>query len=290
MLLGMARRIRAALGVPVVCSLQGEDLFVDGLEQPWRERVRAEMRERAREVDALVATSRFYADAMQDYLDAPAERIHPVHVGLDLSGHGLRPPLRDGRPFVIGYLARLAPEKGLHVLADAFHLLARDVGAENVRLRIAGWLGERDRPYVEGVLARLGEEGLGAAVEHVGEVERDGKIAFLQSLHVLSVPTVYREPKGMFVLEALANGVPVVQPAHGSFPETIEATGGGLLCAPEDAESLAAALRELLDDPGRRERMGASGKQAVRRLYGADAEAEAMLGIYRGCLERRGSS
>ena len=287
MLLGLARRIRAEVGVPVVCSLQGEDLFVDGLEAPWRDRVRAALRGRARDVDALIATSRFYADYMREYLDAPAELVHPVHVGLDLSGHGERPPLADGRPFVIGYLARLAPEKGLHVLADAFHLLARDVGKDQVRLRISGWLGERDRPYVEDVLARLRDEGLGDAVEHVGEVDRGDKIAFLQSLHVLSVPTVYREPKGLFVLEALANGVPVVLPEHGSFPETIEATGGGLLCAPEDPESLAAGFRELMDDPGRRAGMGESGKEAVRRLYNDDAEAEAMLAIYRRCLQGR---
>ena len=161
--------------------------------------------------------------------------------------------------------------------------MVRDAGKEKLRLRIAGWLGERDRAYVEGVLSRLAGEGLADVVEHVGEVDRDGKIAFLQSLHVLSVPTVYREPKGLFVLEALANGVPVVQPRHGSFPETIEATGGGLLCEPEDPESLAAAWRELMDDPGRRTRMGESGKKAVRQLYGDDAEAEAMLAIYRRC-------
>ena len=174
--------------------------------------------------------------------------------------------------------------QGIDIALQRF-LLAREVGKERVRLRIAGWLGERDRPYAEGVLERLREEGLGDVVEHVGEVDRDGKIDFLQSLHVLSVPTVYREPKGLFVLEALANAVPLVQPRHGSFPETIEATGGGLLVEPESPEALARGLRALMDDPDRRVALGRAGQEAVRRLYTDDAEADATLALYERCRD-----
>ena len=284
MLLGMVRRIKQALGVPVLCSVQGEDIFLEGLREPYRSQVRRTLAERARDVDGLIATSRYYAEFMTEYLGVPRERVHHVSVGLNLEGHGQAPPLPDGRPFVIGYLARLCPEKGLHLLVEAFRRLAEQAGAAEVRLRVAGYIGNRDRPYADGIRRQIRDWGLEQSVEFVGEVERPQKIAFLQSLHVLSVPTVYREPKGFYVLEALANGVPVVQPRHGAFPELIEATGGGLLVDPESADALATGLRELMDDAARREELGRRGKEQVQRRFSDDAEAAATLELYRAYL------
>src|SRR5437016_13208402 len=83
---------------------------------------------------------------------------------------------------------------------------------------------------------RLKESGLADDFYHVESPDHSSKVRFLQSLDVLSVPTTYREPKGLYVLEALANGVPVVQPRHGSFPELLERTGGGLLVNPNDPD------------------------------------------------------
>ena len=102
-----------------------------------------------------------------------------------------------------------------------------------------------------------------------------GKIAFLQSLDLMSVPTVYHESKGNPVLEALANGVPVVLPRHGTFPEMIETTGAGLLCEPLDPAALADALAELILDPSRAADHGRRGHEAIRRhAYGrADGRA-----------------
>jgi len=80
---------------------------------------------------------------------------------------------------------------------------------------------------------------------------------------VLSVPTTYHEPKGLFVLEALAAGVPVVQPAHGAFPEMLESLGGGRLVPPGDADGLAAQLADLLLNPVARTELGSTGRAAV---------------------------
>ena len=123
--------------------------------------------------------------------------------------------------------------------------------------------------------------GLLGDFEHVECPGFDDKVRFLQGLDVLSVPTTYREPKGLYVLEALANGVPVVQPRHGSFPELIEATGGGLLVNPDDARDLAAALRRLADDPAHRAGLGRKGKEAVHGRFHARAMAEETVKVYR---------
>ena len=278
--LGMAGPIRSELGIPVLCAVQGEDLFLSGLREPFRSQVRSKLRDRARDASAFLAASRYYADHMTELLDIPAEKMHVIPLGLKLDGHGTAPQRTEEGPFTVGYLARIAPEKGLHALAEAFHLLAQQTERENVRLRVAGWLGARDEKYFEGVKDQLASWNLERCFEYVGEVDRDEKIRFLGSLDVLSVPTTYQEPKGLFVLEALANGVPVVQPRHGAFPEIIEATGGGLLVEPDSADALATGLRSLMDDPVRRVELGRKGRESVRRDFSAQSMARRTLEVY----------
>lgn len=280
MLLGMARQIRERLNVPVVCSLQGEDLFLDQLEEPWRARVRETLERRAADVDGFIAPCRFYAERMAEF-GLPRERMHVVPLGIHLEGMAPSAELAEPPPFVVGYLARICPEKGLHVLAEAFRELAEIAGKDTVRLAIAGWLGERDRPYCEGVLAQLEQWRLQDSVDYVGEVDRDGKLRFLRSIHVLSVPTVYQEPKGRFVLEALAHGVPVVEPSHGVFPELLDETGGGLLVEAGSSAAVAEALDRLRTDATLRRRLGQRGLEAVRRRHSDDAMASATLDVYR---------
>ena len=126
--------------------------------------------------------------------------------------------------------------------------------------------------------------GLEEHFEYLGQIDREDKIAFLQSLDLLSVPTVYRDPKGLFVLEAMANGVPVVQPDHGAFPELIERTGGGVVVEAGSVEALAQGILELWRDPDRRGRLSEQGRQAVHRDFSAEVMAEETLSVYRELL------
>ncbi|HYO12966.1 MAG TPA: glycosyltransferase family 4 protein [Thermoanaerobaculia bacterium] len=290
MFAGFARVLKRETGVPIVCSLQGEDLFLDQLREPWKDRVFEVLRERAQDVDGFVVNTRWYGDTMAEYLRVDPGRMHVVPLGVDLSGHGEPEARPGGAPLTLGYLARICPEKGLHVLVDAFRILASDLAWKGrLRLRVAGYLGERDKPFLQELESRIRAWGLGDLYEYAGEVDRDGKIRFLRSLDVLSVPTVYREPKGLFVLEALANGVPVVQPRHGAFPELLEATGGGLLVEPGSPEALARGIAELLDDPARRAELGRRGREAVHARFGDAAEAANALEVYGRVLAERAS-
>jgi len=283
--LGMARRIRDELNTPVVCSVQGEDIFFDGLVEPHKSNILALLKQRARDVDRFIANSRFYVDVMAGLLGVSPDRIDCVPLGLKLEGHGYPDPPPPAEPFTIGYLARICPEKGLHLLVQAFRELVERGAGDGVRLRVAGYLGERDRAYHEGLVEQVQEWGLADRVDFVGEVDRAQKIDFLHSLHVLSVPTVYREPKGLFVLEALANGVPVIQPGHGSFPEMIKQLGGGVLFAPGDVRALTDALEGMMRDPGRRIELGMQGMEAVRRERGDVAMAGRTIEAYERVLE-----
>ncbi|HXO29057.1 MAG TPA: glycosyltransferase family 4 protein, partial [Thermoanaerobaculia bacterium] len=208
----------------------------------------------------------------------------------DGAGHAPGPGAARGagEPWVVGYLGRIAPEKGLDLVAAAFRRLADALGgAGRVRLHVAGYLPPQHRGYLRGVERQLRGWGLAGDYRYVGEVTRDEKIAFLAGLDLLAVGTVYAEPKGLYVLEALANGVPVVAPRHGAFPELLAETGGGVLVAPGDPAALADALAELLRDPGRRQRLGRAGREAVHARHGDEAMAAATLALYQGLVQGR---
>lgn len=284
MLLGMARRIAQRCGPPVVCALSGEDLFLSGLLPPYDAQARDLLRERAAEVDAFTTLNDYYADTMADYLAVPRERIHAMPHGLDLEGYptAQRPASTGSKEalFRIGYLARVCHDKGLHVLVQACELLAKDRAGPKFELLAAGYLGRADRPYLRRLEKRAAAGELAGRFRYLGELTREQKIEFLSGLDVFSTPTVYREAKGLPALEALACGTPVVLPSHGSFPEIVAMTGGGVLFQPHDPIDLAAKLRGLLEGGIAGRSLGEAGRIAVRQHLTADQMAEQMLGLY----------
>jgi len=279
LLASLAPPLRRELRRPVVCTLSGEDLFLEGLPLPYRKQAKALIAEAAPSVHSFIATSEYYADFMAGYLELPRRQIAVAPLGIRFDGLEPAPPASGERPLTIGYLARIAPEKGLHLLASAYIRLRRELGLENARLEAAGYLAPEHRSYLDGVAKALAAVGLESEFRCHETIDRPRKLAFLQSLDLLSVPSPYAEPKGLYLLEALACGVPVVEPNHGAFPETIEKTGGGVLFAPGDVSDLAAKLLELARDPARRRELGQSGSEAVRRHYSAARMAERTLEI-----------
>lgn len=277
---GFARRFKEKLGVPVICSLQGEDLFFDDLIEPWKSQILRELAERVKDIDVFTAPSVFYGELMSRRFAVPREKIVKARMGIAAEDFERLPEKKLGGPLVIGYLARRAPEKGLHHLVEAFVRLAKERPAGSVRLAVAGFLAVKDQGYFEKQQARIREEGLESQVDWVGEVDREAKVAFLAGCDLLSVPTVYQEPKGLFVAEALAAGVPVVLPNHGGFPEWIAATGGGVLVEPENPVAFAQAIGRLLDAPEERHQLGRRGRDAILSRFTGEAMAAEMLGIY----------
>ena len=280
LLSGMVHEIVGRIKVPILAALQGDDIFLEALPVAYRQQALGLIQAHSKEIGGYLTTSVYYADFMAGYLDIPRERIHVVYPGLSLVGHDGTPQARATPPFTIGYFARICPEKGLHRLAEAYRILRKRPGAPACRLRISGWLGEQQKPYLAGILKELADAGLAGEVEQVDCPDHVSKVAFFKSLDLLSVPTTYHEPKGLYVLEAWANGVPVVQPHHGAFPELIAASGGGLLCKPDDAADLARALLELLHDHGRRQALGQRGQESVRGHFHADRMAQETANIY----------
>lgn len=280
LLIGLAKPLKRALGCPVVMTLQGEDLFLDALTEPYRTQALELVRRQIADVDMFIAVSDYYARYMRDYLAIPADRIRTGRLGVNVGD--LSVTTRRGRdPFTIGYFARIAPEKGLHNLADAYRILRHERGLPPSRLLAAGYLPPEHKPYLEGIAEGLRAAGLGDEFVYRGTVERARKVQFFHDIDVLSVPSGYREPKGLYLLEAMACGVPVVQPNHGAFPEMIERAGGGLLARSEAGADVAEALYDLWQDPARAAELGRRGAAGVRQHYTVTHMADQVLAIYR---------
>jgi glycosyltransferase involved in cell wall biosynthesis len=264
---------------PIVVTLQGDDLFLDGLTEPYKSEAMALIRQQVGNVDLFVSVSEYYTEYMSGYLQIPRERLRTVPLGINVKDFDRRAPLARN-PFTIGYFARIAPEKGLHNLAEAYRLLRQERGLPPSRLVAAGYLGADRQSYLEGIQRRLASWGLADEFQYYRTVDRRRKAEFLQSLDVLSVPSGYHEPKGLYLLEAMASGVPVVEPAHGAFPELLRRTGGGLLAKSEQPADIADTILEIWRDPARASAMGARGAEGVRAAYTLQHMAAGMLGVY----------
>jgi glycosyltransferase involved in cell wall biosynthesis len=239
---GCLPELRRQLRQPIEVILQGDDIFLDALLPADRQVAIAAMRRLVPYVDRFIVHSRDYGNRMAELLAIPADRWRVVPLGIDTQGFtaiGYQAHLeRLAKPpeeaISLGYLARMAPEKGLHHLIDAFIELATSRDLPPLRLELAGWMGPQHRAFWEEQQRKLSEAGLDGRWSYHGSLSHQAKVDFLHHLDLLSVPTVYREPKGLFVLEAVAAGVPYVQPAHGAFPELHQRLQAGCLFPPED--------------------------------------------------------
>jgi glycosyltransferase involved in cell wall biosynthesis len=284
LLIGLARPIREAVNRPVCCTLQGEDLFLSQLPEPYRTQSLDLIRANLDHVDTFVAVSEFYADSMCRYLGIPERKMQVAPLGINLEGYDVGQGIHLPN-FTIGYFARVAPEKGLHVLAESFIHLRRHTEFRGT-LEVAGYLAPEHRGYLRGVERTMKDAGFAAEFHYRGVLDRVQKLEFLRSLDVLSVPGTYDEPKGIFLLEAMASGVPVVQPRRGAFPELLSRTGGGILVEPGDPGALAEGILTLYKDRDLARELGRRGAQGVREHYGVAQMAARALEVYRGVVNR----
>ena len=290
---GSVREIKRVLSVPVIVTLQGDDVFLDSISEPARSEIVEEMRKLALEVDRFIVHSQFYAEKMAHYFNIPPERITQVPLGIDATDYfpsesDIKAKFSSPAHRRIGYLARICPAKGLHLLTDAFIELKQQGSFDDLVLWAAGDLSNADRPYFLEQKNKLKAAGCSEQFFYAGRLSREEKIDFLGQLDLFSVPAPYQEPKGRYVLEALARGVPVVQPAHGAFPELLARIGGGQLFPPGDSQALTKVLADLLNNPGRLAQLAAEGPEGVRTGACARHAAKATVDTYRQVIESQG--
>jgi glycosyltransferase involved in cell wall biosynthesis len=282
-LCGALRALRRRFSGRVYCVLQGDDVFLDGLIEPHRRLVMSRLVERAAEFDGFVVHSPFYGDYMSSYLQLPRDKFTELPLAIDCAKHDGLPRDEVGQPPTVGYFARICPEKGLDLLVESVVRLKQRI--PEVRLKAGGYLPPQHQGYLEDVRRRA--KSLGNAFEYIGSPATHAeKVAFYKSVDVFCVPARFQEPKGLYVLEAWANGLPVILPNHAAFPSLIESTGGGLLAEHENPESIASLLFQVLSDSELRRSLATSGHRRVREMHDlpalADATARTLLKVEGG--------
>lgn len=282
LLLGVARRIKEELNVPVVCSLQDEDIWIDALPEPQRQMVWDTLMERAADVDAFMAVSKYYGDEMCERIKIPCEHVHVVYNGIDTENyHTTDTPVN---PPVLGFLERQCPEKGMEVLVEAFIILKKNGRIPGLKLRAAGGSLVEDKPFLKKMHKRLDSENFGGDVEILPNLDFEDRLEFLHSLSVMSVPAEHAEAFGIYIIEALASGIPVVQPNNGAFPELLDMLGGGVLYEPNEPQKLAESIESLLLDPQRARKLGGIGRQNVLEKFSVKNTAQEMIKVWESVL------
>jgi len=278
LLIGLAKRIKDKLDVPVVCLLQDEEGFLDGLTSPYAEQGWQEVADRSKGLGGFVSVSNYYAGVMKRRLGISDDRMHVVHIGIVTGEYGVA----EERPEAptIGFLSRMCPNRGLDLLVDAFIELKKKPDLKAARLRITGGKIDSDEKYIAGLKKKVVGCGLGGDVDFLFDFGRSAVFDFLQTLSVLSVPDREAVAYGLYVLEAQAAGVPVVQPSIGVFPELIEATGGGILYEPNDVATLAGTLERVLLDGDLARELGRRGRESVLEKFDIHKTTEELARVY----------
>lgn len=295
LLLGLAQRLKQRLRTHVVCFLQGEDSYLDALPEKFCKPAWKLLREQAQAADGFVAPNRYFAEVMSQRLGIEPKRIHIVADGIELDGYQLANRIDHGAPYskshrteqpvTLGFFARMCRDKGLHLLVEAFISLRRQ--AQDVvplRLKVGGGCGPTDEAFVAEMKGRLARAGCGGEVTFHPNLSRSEKLSFLQSLDVFCVPATYPEAFGLYLLEAMAAGVPVVQPRLAGFTELVEMTGGGVLYAPNEAKHLMNALQSLLKNRSQARELGLKGQRAVFEQFSARQMAARMENVLQSTI------
>ncbi len=278
LLLGLARRIKERVKAKVVCSLQDEDVWVDAMSDQYRQKVWDLMSERGRDVDMFISVSDYFASEIHQRMTIPDNKMLTVHLGVDTADYSPKPVA--GKAPIIGYLSRMCDENGLAILVDAFILLRKDPKYASVQLKITGGKTGDDLTFIKELKKKITKAKLNGDVFWVDEFEGDERQKFFDSVRLISVPVLNGEAFGLYMLEAMASGIPMVQPALGAFPEVIEISGGGVIYGENKPEFLAKTLAELIFDDVRLQELSTNGIVGVKAYFDIHAQARKMVAVY----------
>ena len=278
LLLGLTRRIKQKLDIPVVCSLQDEDVWVDVMTDKFRSEVWDLMGERGKEVDAFISVSDFYAGEIRKKMTIRDDQMFTVHIGVDAADYF--PENITQKEQMIGFLSRLCEENGLAVLVDAFIILKQDSKYSGVKLKLTGGSTGDDVQFIKNQKSKLSKAGLDKMVIWADEFEGEERQKFFDTVSVISVPVLNGEAFGLYQLEAMASGIPMVQPSLGAFPEVIGLSGGGLIYSPNEPASLAKALGSVILDSKKLQELSIACLAGVQKHFDIHEQAKKMIKVY----------
>ena len=293
MLAGVGVEVKRALGLPLIASMQGEDSYLDGLPSEQKDEAWQLLREACREIDVLIGVSAFFARYMGERLQLADEQLRVIDNGVDLDGYAVAD--RRPAPPELGFFAHITPSKGLHTVVDAFIAIAAEPAFADWRLAIGGSCTKADERYLNEQRAKLARAGLSDRVRYATNLTKEEKQEFYRSVSVLSVVPTYPEAFGLYVIETLASGTPLIAPQRGALPELIEQLGGGVafpVTEPQaDAAALADALRQAVgstEDLAGLQAQAVAARAQVQERFTDAAMAEAFAQLLEEVVARDG--
>jgi glycosyltransferase involved in cell wall biosynthesis len=284
LLMGLAKEIRTQLKIPVVCSLQDEDVWVDAMNNHYREITWNLMAEKAKDIDAFIAVSHYYANEMRQKMKIPDSKMNVIYIGIDKEIYKYSEPVFN--PPAIGYLSRMYHEHGFGLLIDAYIKLKEIDQFKDVKLKLTGGYTNDDKPYVNKQVKKLEKKGFLKDVEFIEKFCKESLSDYFSKVTILSVPVLKGEAFGTYQLESLMCGTPLVQPALGAFPEIIETTGGGAFYSPNTVDALVAKWTEVLSNPDKVKEMSKKGSESVLEKYTTEVLTNQVLAIYKTVVDK----
>lgn len=278
LLLGLAQQLKEKLDVPVFCSLQDEDVWVDAMHLSFRGQIWKLMHEKAKSVDTFIAVSNYYGDVMKERMDLPAEKIENIYLGVAPEDYTFINSV--SKPRSVGYISRMCHENGFDIVVDAFILLKKKKCFEDVKLIATGGSTGDDKIYIKGLKAKIRGNNLESEVDFHEIFEGPGRMEFFEKSCLISVPVRKGEAFGMYLLESMVCGIPVVQPALGAFPEIVGISGGGTIYQQNTPEGLAKAWEELLVDKSKLEKLSNQARKGVEEKFNIHQHAREMVEAY----------
>lgn len=276
---GIAPRLKKVLNVPIVCSLQDEDVWIDPMAANYQEQSWGLMEANSEYIDAYVGVSEYYSKLILQKMNIPSEKVHSLHIGVDPSDYVY--DADKPHPLNIGYISRMCYENGVDIVVDAFAILKKLPGFEEVKLYLTGGSTGDDREILKKIRNTIQESGLSQEVVFEDDFEREGRTRFFSNVSFITVPVRNGEAFGLYLLEAMASGVPVIQPELGAFPEIINLSKGGETYSPNTPEQLAKTWAEILKQPDKIQDLAKKARAGVENHFDIFVQAERLIDIYK---------
>jgi glycosyltransferase involved in cell wall biosynthesis len=237
------------------------------------------MAEKGKDVDAFIAVSDYFAGKMKSVMKIPDEKMFIVPIGIEPELYKYSEPSMS--PPVIGYISRMYEEHGFGLLIDAFIKLKQQKGFENVLLKLSGGYTADDKKFVTKQVKKLKKAKVIDDVEFIDDYKTEERYNFFEKVTILTVPVLKGEAFGVYQLESMACGVPLVQPKLGAFPEIIEQTKGGVTFEPNTPDAMVEAWMNILPDHELIRTLSKEGHKNTINKYHIDNVSVKVLEIYK---------
>lgn len=278
LILGIARQLKKRMDIKVVCSLLNEDDWIDDMAEPFRSRAWEMIAREARYVDVFVTPSNYYKELFKSKTKLKCDNVMVVPLGFDPEKDTQYRPERE--PSAIGYFSRINKYNGFDKLVDAFIEMKKQDLIPGLTLNVCGGYTGTDKSFISAQIKKIREHKLEKSVKIYPEFQGDKKLEFFHDVDVISVPVRKYDGYGLYLLEANAAGIPVVQPATGAFPEIIGRTGGGVIYSPDTISELATTLHKLLKNKELASSLGETGKKMVRQELSLERMSTGLSEVY----------